>query len=458
MLDKSQVFTPKNVVEKLLDEVGYTEAIFEKKILENSCGSGNILVEIVERYIRSGIKLKKSNSEIKKGLEKNIVAVELDEKQCVKCIERINSKALQYNIYNVNWNIVNGDYLNLKMIEKFDFIIGNPPYISYKDLEVNIRRNLKQDFVSCSAGKFDYCYAFIEKSLSDLNNRGVLSYLIPNSIFKNVFGENLRNIILPSLSKIIDLKGMKIFDDVLTSTAILVCDVSKNDKIFRYIDEIKNKERILKKSSLGNKWVFEERQYKTKGKKFEDYFFVGTSIATQLNRAYLLSASSKIDIEKNLLRAAVSPRSIMNSKQEYIIFPYHFNRGDLIRYSEQEFISLFPKGYRYLKKFKRDLLKRKADKNVKWFEYGRNQAIANMDQEKILMSFIVTNKVKTYLLSKETIPYSGIYITAKSDLTLIDAKEILESSAFFNYVCSVGIPASGKSVRITANDIKNYRF
>ena len=70
--NKCQIFTPTNYVKELLDSVGYHKNIVNKTILENSCGDGNILVEIVNRYIEEAIELKFSNKKIKKGLENNI--------------------------------------------------------------------------------------------------------------------------------------------------------------------------------------------------------------------------------------------------------------------------------------------------------------------------------------------------------------------------------------------------
>ena len=48
MNKKCQVFTPENYVRELLDSVGYTHNLYGKKILENSCGDGNILVAVVQ--------------------------------------------------------------------------------------------------------------------------------------------------------------------------------------------------------------------------------------------------------------------------------------------------------------------------------------------------------------------------------------------------------------------------
>ena len=81
-----------------------------------------------------------------------------------------------------------------------------------------------------------------------------------------------------------------------------------------------------------------------------------------------------------------------------------------------------------------------------------------MNREKLLLSIVVTKKVKIYELDKDTIPYSGIYIIPKKDKTLKEAKEILESKEFFEYVKNVGINASGESIRITSSDINNYMF
>jgi len=81
----------------------------------------------------------------------------------------------------------------------FDFIVGNPPYINYSDLSLEERKFIKETYDSCKEGKFDYCYAFIEHSIKSLSSKGKMSYLIPSSIFKTVFGNNFKD---PSKTKI----------------------------------------------------------------------------------------------------------------------------------------------------------------------------------------------------------------------------------------------------------------
>lgn len=61
---------------------------------------------------------------------------------------------------------------------KFDYIIGNPPYISYRDLDEATRIFVKGKFKSCAYGKFDYSYAFIEASLEGLSDNGAFGEII----------------------------------------------------------------------------------------------------------------------------------------------------------------------------------------------------------------------------------------------------------------------------------------
>ena len=53
MDERCRVFTPLDIAEYMLDIVGYKNAVYGKKIVENSCGAGNILCAIVKRYIES---------------------------------------------------------------------------------------------------------------------------------------------------------------------------------------------------------------------------------------------------------------------------------------------------------------------------------------------------------------------------------------------------------------------
>ena len=69
----------------------YKKNIYGKKVIENSCGDGQILIRIVERYIEDSLRQNKDIIEIKSGLENDIYGIELDPKHYKKCKENLNT-------------------------------------------------------------------------------------------------------------------------------------------------------------------------------------------------------------------------------------------------------------------------------------------------------------------------------------------------------------------------------
>ena len=262
-----QVFTPRSIVIEILNQVGYIEKLYGKKVLENSCGDGAFLVEIVDRYIIDCLKQNFSKDKIIYGLENDIYGNEIDEKHKVNCIDNLNRVARKYNVDCVKWNIAQNDFLKSSISEKFDFIIGNPPYITYSDLNKTTRSFIKKNFIVCSDGKPDYYYAFIEMSIKALADDGKLAYLIPNNIFKNRFADRLRIFMLPYLSVIIDYTTEKLFENKLISSAIIICNGIKNNNDIQYVDKVKKREIILHKNSLANKWIFRKKEVVKENKK-----------------------------------------------------------------------------------------------------------------------------------------------------------------------------------------------
>ena len=131
--EKFQVFTPYKNVSELLDEAGYTNNIYNKTILENSCGDGSILTQVVQRYIIDCTKNNFDNDQIRIGLQNNICAYDTDDIRVIECIQNLTAIALNYGISHVNWNVNCQDFLRLDINKKFDYVIGNPPYISYSE-------------------------------------------------------------------------------------------------------------------------------------------------------------------------------------------------------------------------------------------------------------------------------------------------------------------------------------
>lgn len=471
MNKKCQIFTPENYVRELLDSVGYIHNLYGKKILENSCGDGNILVAVVQRYIDDCRARGLSRTKIKNGLARDIYGIEIDKEQYEKCVSKLDEVLKRNNIGKVDWKVFNADYLKWDTTIKFQYIVGNPPYITYSELKEEEQTFVKSNFTTCVKGKFDYCYAFIEKSIKSLANDGKMSYLIPSSIYKTVFGHNLRVFMSPYIAKIKDYKQVKIFDKALVKSSIMVLDKQRQQDILYYQDMSMGTEMEIPIIQLEEKWFFAEEN-EVGQHRFGDYFKVSHVVATLLNKAYVLPDGSytEVDngyvcgnhtIEKAVVRSTETPRTKRYRKHEKIIFPYTYDENGLVRFADGEFECLYPGATAYLNEFRDELDKRQSDNSAKWYEYGRSQALSGLNNQKLLISTVVTNDVDVYELEQECIPYAGMYIVEKEDnneYTLYEAIEILRSDEFKEYVLKVGIPISGKSVRITSKDVENYMF
>lgn len=455
-----QIFTPLYIVQEMLDLINYKENIQEKFILDNSCGDGNLLDEIVRRYIGNAIKLKKDKRQISKDLSKYIVGIEIDNILVEKCKNRLTNIAKEYGINNANWRIVCCDGLKFEAEEKFDFIVGNPPYIAYALLTKEQRKFVRENFKSCSYGKFDYSYAFIEKCLKLLSNNGKMVFITPSNMYKTQFGRELRKFMLPYITKIIDYSFEKVFDKVLTSPAITVFNKNTSETL-DYELKLNNKQTIknITKSELKDKWYFFENESKGK-KRFGDFFKISNSVATLCNKVYIINKEKieKYHIEPEAIREAISPKSKKLNRKEFIIFPYKYLNNKLTHFNEKDYKTLYPNAYKYLFENKETLQKTNKDNKEKWIEFGRSQALAYLNQPKLLISTIATNRIVVYKLNKEQIPYSGLYIIPKKELSLEFAKGILTKKSTMKYLKASGIVLNGTSIRISTKDIENLKF
>lgn len=452
-----QIFTPIHIVKEMLDLIGYKDNILKKYILDNSCGNGNFLIEIVKRYFHKALDLKKEYNEIKNDLETYIIGIEIEHKLVNECKKRLDKIAEGYGFFNIKWNIKCADGLKLNFDLRFDYIVGNPPYIAYAVLNKEQRKFVKETFESCSYGKFDYSYAFIEKCLGVLNDNGKMAFITPSNMFKTQFGKKIREIMLPYISKIIDYSYEKVFENVLTSPAITVFSKKVTDKLVYRIKS--EKEQIINKCDMAEKWYFFNINLQGQ-RRFGDYFKVSNSVATLCNNVFVVDKSDieKYNIEKGAIREAVSPKSKKLGRNEYIVFPYKYTNEGLLKYSEEDFKKKYPNAFEYLYNSKDLLLATNKDMQCKWFEFGRSQALAHLNQIKLLISTIATNSICVYELNKDQIPYSGLYIVPKRELGLEVAKKVLESKMTIKYFRVSGIVLSGTSVRISVKDVENLMF
>lgn len=455
MANNCQIPTPREYVLTMLDLLKPKDILYGKRILENSCGEGNILCEILRQYIQNSRESGVKDDDIKIALEHDIVGYETDVIKIEECKSRLAEVASEYGFSNIQWNIINEDYLTSND-SKYDIIIGNPPYITYHDMSLEQRQQLFDNYSSCKSGRYDYYYAFVEKSIDSLNDKGKLVYLVPYSILRNKFAGALRKKVKPLITEIHDYEGIQIFEDIISSSIIIVCENDSNQDTIMYHSVKKKITRNINKSELEEKWFFSSQRT---GRRFGDYFDISNSVATLKNDVFILKDNS-IDIEESICFPAVSAKSIRTGEELKIIVPYDIGEGYFKRYSESDFCKKYPKAYKYLLEKKELLDGRDKSQNNEWYEYGRSQALNQIIGEKLVLSMVVTNKVNVYLCENNEVPFAGYFIKKKqgSKLTLQYAKTLLESKAFYEYAKEHGTPTTPTSYRLSVKEIQNYIF
>ncbi len=167
-----QVFTPESVVRCMLRLRQNTG-----RVLEPSCGDGAFL-----KHLR------------------HAVGIELDPRQCPP-------------------EALNTDFFAYPESEKFDTVIGNPPYVRYRDIGATTRKLLRQDGFD---GRSNLYLFFIEKCVRHLAPGGELIFITPRDFLKATSARRLNRWLHErgTITHAIELGDARVFADALPNCLI----------------------------------------------------------------------------------------------------------------------------------------------------------------------------------------------------------------------------------------------
>jgi adenine-specific DNA-methyltransferase len=163
--DNGIYFTPPNTVIKSLDILlNIFNPYLFNNILEPSCGSCEFIDKLRNYYPNASIT----------GIEYNKIIY-----------DNIKNNYSDDN----NINIINHNFLKTQFNEKFDLIIGNPPYYVIKKSDV------EDYYYNYFDGRPNIFILFIIKSLLLLNDNGVLCFILPKSFLNCLYYNKTRDFI-----------------------------------------------------------------------------------------------------------------------------------------------------------------------------------------------------------------------------------------------------------------------
>ena len=557
-IDKSIVTTPNNIVKFMVDRClsdkisGKSPSEIKKmKFADIACGSGVFLTQMLEYIINYCEQWYIENNKIEKlieihtdeykikfsekkdilvsciyGNDIDIRAVEVAKLSLLlKTLENEDSSTLDLDesiLPSLDNNIYMGNSLidfsmidvdrhiqeaiqikpfswDLVLDNKFDLIIGNPPYAKTEDIKNNVcdfEYNCYSQYYKTAYKQYDKYYLFVERAHSLLNDDGLLCYIIPNKFAKIASGKELRKLIYEKklLKLFIDFNFNQVFKDKTTYTSIVelsnkTCDTFEYNYIEDYnywkancneIDNISyNSDLIDDKIWMLSNNIDDIQFYKKISKNSISLSDIATpfnGIQTSANKVYVISEKEIIKetegllyfkkgdkeyaIEKQLLKKYYQPTAKGEKNlgsydplfsNKFIIFPYD-NEGSLLDLTKDE----YKNGYNYLKDFYDDIVPkqvsgRPGDRDIPnstqdtWYQYGRVQALTEFNGEEKLIVGVLTNKPKYFLdrnnyviQSGGTAGYVGIKIKPDNDYSLEFLQAYLSNPFVDKYISIVG--------------------
>ena len=194
-----QYFTPRSVIEKLLKQLPNKKSGL--KILDPACGTGEFLI-VAKKYFKNP----------------KLYGWEID-----KRLANISKK----NVPTAK--IINVDTLQINNEDKFDIIIGNPPYF-----EFSLNKELKEEYKNIISGRVNIFSLFICKGVKMLNEGGYLAYVIPPSMNNGAYFSKLREFIINNtdIEYLEILDGSKLFDKALQTVMLLVLKLNIKISMF----------------------------------------------------------------------------------------------------------------------------------------------------------------------------------------------------------------------------------
>jgi len=230
--ERGAIFTRKEVVEFMLDLAGYepSKPLYRMRLLEPSFGGGEFLLTAVGRLMSA---FKASDARI--DLADCIRAIELHSNTFEATKSRLAALLAEYGFGELEqtrlisaW-LISGDFLLQPMQGRFDFVVGNPPYVRQELIPTALLAQYRKLY-STLYDRADLYVPFIERSLSLLADGGQLAFICADRWTKNKYGGPLRAMVSEGfhLRAYVNMVDARAFDsDVIAYPAITLIEKAK---------------------------------------------------------------------------------------------------------------------------------------------------------------------------------------------------------------------------------------
>ncbi|MGL1834676.1 Eco57I restriction-modification methylase domain-containing protein [Rhodocyclaceae bacterium SMB388] len=129
----------------------------------------------------------------------------------------------------------NIDFFAYPERERFDTIIGNPPYVRFQDIPADTRKRLRSNLFD---GRSNLYLFFIEKCLRHLAPGGELIFITPRDFMKATSAVRLNRLLYEqgSITDAIELGDARVFDDAVPNCLIWRFEKDCRDRSVRHAE------------------------------------------------------------------------------------------------------------------------------------------------------------------------------------------------------------------------------
>ena len=241
-----EFYTGEEIIDYILDEIGYQENIIGKRLIDLACGSGSFCVQAWRRYLAE-LNQAEVGSWAQTLMElchkPHIVGLDIHPFACVIAQIRLMIELIPYYkraldedvnfsikrlpIFRTDSLLIESDtaYRSRVPIEmEYEYVVGNPPYVM-KQIPPKQRQLYQELYHESISGKLNYFRLFIHRGIMLLSDDGKLGYITPSSYLSDAYGRELRKYIMDKC-KILHIleapESAKLFEGVTQAAAISI--------------------------------------------------------------------------------------------------------------------------------------------------------------------------------------------------------------------------------------------
>jgi len=173
--------------------------------------------------------------------------------------------------------------------KKFDFVVGNPPYVRVQRLSNEDKQKYAETYKTAEKN-YDIYVLFFERGVKWLKDRGLLSFICSNRFTTVNYGEKLREFLLQNtiIEEFVDFKDTGVFKDVLNYPSIITLRKGMSRDYFTKVCIFKKKDDKISEKELTYLIKRDIRKLRTIEDHFENEYFetFGTTSRTLSSKGF----------------------------------------------------------------------------------------------------------------------------------------------------------------------------